>query len=158
MNNQVLQLGGVRESLVDFLEKTKYFQSILLYILFTILIVFKNQIPPAIYEQADTFLGRLFAVFLVAFVTVQYDWILGLLAAIAIALLLGLPKNGSMKEGFSSGGETAVQVVPTSKKWFVEKVLHENPIAIEEEKVITSPIQNDTRSGPSGGVQNTSVT
>lgn len=158
MNNQVLQLGGVRESLVDFLEKTKYFQTILLYIIFAIMIVFKGQIPPAIYEQADTFLGRLFAVFLVAFVTIQYDWILGLLAAVAIALLLGLPKAKAVREGFGSGGETAIQVVPTDKKWFVERALHENPIAIEEEKVITSPVQNDTRSGPSGGVQNTSVT
>ena len=158
MNNQVLQLGGVRESLVDFLEKTKFFQTILLYIIFTIMIVFKGQIPPAIYEQADTFLGRLFAVFLVAFVTLQYDWILGLLAAVAIALLLGLPKQKPMREGFGSGGETAIQVIPTDKKWFVERALHENPIAIEEEKVITSPIQNDARSGPSGGVQNTSVT
>lgn len=158
MNNQVLQLGGVRESLVDFLEKTKYFQTILLYIVFTILIVFKGQIPPSIYEQADTFLGRLLAVFVVAFVTVQYDWILGLLAAVAVSLLLGLPKTKPVKEGFGSGGETAVQVVPTSKKWFVERVLHENPIAIEEEKVITSPVQNDSPSGPGGGVQNTSVT
>jgi hypothetical protein len=157
MNTEV-QLGGVRESLVDFLQKTKMFQSLLLYIIFTIMIVFKNQIPPYIYEQADSFLGRLLAVFVVTLVTVQYDWILGLLAAVAVALLLGLPRASSVTEGFGSGGETAVQVIPTSKKWFVERALHENPVAIEEEKVVTSAVQNDSPSGVSGGVQNTSVT
>jgi hypothetical protein len=157
MNTEV-QLGGVRQTLLDFLEKTKGFQVILLYIVLVLIIVFKNQINPAIYEQADTLLGRLLAVFIVAFLTIKFDWIMGLLAAIAIGLLLGLPKGVPMKEGFSSGGESAVQVVPTSKKWFVEKVLHENPIAIEEEKVITSPVQNDSPSGVGGGVQNTSVT
>ena len=157
MNNEV-QFGGVRESLLDFLQKTKMFQSLLLYIVFIVAIIFKNQIPPAIYEQADSILGRLLAIFLIALVTIQFDWILGLLAAITVALLLGLPRAKSVKEGFGSGGETAVQVIPTSKKWFVERALKENPIAIEEEKVITSPVQNDSPSGVSGGVQNTSVT
>ncbi len=155
-----VQLGGVRESLLDFLQKTKTFQTVLVYIALILVIVFKNQIPPVIYEQADSFLGRLLAVFVVALITVQFDWILGLLTAVAIALLLGLPRGStpSFKEGFGSGGETSVQVIPTTKKWFVERVLHENPIAIEEEKVVTSPVQNDSPSGVSGGVQNTSVT
>lgn len=153
-----VQLGGVRESLLDFLQKTKTFQTVLVYISIILVIVFKNQIPPPVYEQADSFLGRLLAVFLVAFVTIQFDWILGLLTAVAIALLLGLPRGTPVMEGFGSGGETSIQVIPTSKKWFVERVLHENPIAIEEEKVITSPVQNDSPSGPGGGVQNTSVT
>jgi hypothetical protein len=156
--NMEVQIGGLRESLLDFLKRTSTFQSVLLYILFILMIVFKNMIPPIVYDQADTFLGRLFTLFLVAFLTKEYGWILGLLAALSIALLLGLPKGQSIREGFGSGGETALQVVPTSKKWFVERALHENPIAIEEEKVITSAIQTDSESGVSGGVQNTSVT
>jgi len=157
MNTQV-QLGGVRESLIDFLQKTKVFQTLLLYIIFIMLIVFKNQVPSSIYEQADSLMGRLLAVFLIAFLTIEFDWILGLLAAIAVALLLGLPRNVSILEGFGSGGETAMQIIPTNKKWFVERTLHENPIAIEEEKVVTSAIQDYSQSGAGGGVQNTSVT
>ena len=159
-----VQLGGVRESILDFLQKTKTFQATLLYIIFIVAIVFKNQIPPAIYDQADSFLGRSLAVFLVAVITTQFGWVLGLLAAMSVALLLGLPKQGGfpltapVKEGFGSGGETAIQVVSTGKKWFVEKVLKENPVAIEEEKVITLPVQNDSPSGVGGGVQNSSVT
>jgi hypothetical protein len=157
--NTEIQMGGVRESLLDFLQKTKPFQSILLYIIFTLIIVFKQLIPPIIYEQLDSFLGRLLAIFLVSVVTTEFGWILGLLAAMAVALLLGLPKGASaIREGFGSGGETGLQVVPTNKKWFVERALHENPIAIEEEKVVTQPVQNDSPSGVGGGVQNSSVT
>ena len=154
-----VQIGGVRESLLDFLQKTHTFQQVILYLLFTLVIVFKGLIPPVIYEQADSLLGRLLAIFVVAFLTSQYGWILGLLAALSIALLLGLPKSGDqLQEGFGSGGETAIQVVPSSKKWLVERILKENPMAIEEEKVVTSAVQNDSPSGVTGGVQNTSVT
>lgn len=150
-----VQMGGIRQGLVDFIEKTKMFQSILLYIVFTLLIVFKETIPVSIHKQADSFLGRLFIVATVYLITIQYNWILGILAAVAFGLFLGLPR--SVTEGFGSGGETSLQVVPTTKKWFVEKVLHENPVAIEEEKVVTSAVQDNSQSGPGGGVQNSSV-
>lgn len=150
-----VQMGGFRQSLVDFIEKTKMFQTILLYIIFSLMIIFKENIPVAIHKQADSFLGRLFIVGTVYIVTVQYSWILGILSAIAFGLFLGLPR--SVTEGFGSGGETSLQVVPTNKKWFVEKVLHENPVAIEEEKVVTSAVQDNSPSGPGGGVQNSSV-
>ena len=151
-----LQTGGtLQKGIVDFIEKTKSFQIGLLYIFYTLMIVFKEQIPASYYRQADTFLGRLFIVVSVYGITMYYSWILGILAAIAYALLLGLPQ--SIQEGFGSGGETSLQVVPSTKKWFVEKVLKENPVAIEEEKVVTSAVQDDTRSGTGGGVQNSSV-
>lgn len=135
-----LQSGGVvQKSLVDFVSKTKSFQIGLLYIFFTLMIVFKEQIPASFHQQADTFIGRLFIVSSVFGITVYYSWIVGIIAAIAFALVLGLPY--SIQEGFGSGGETSLQVIPTTKKWFVEKVLKENPVAIEEEKVVTSAIQ-----------------
>lgn len=150
------QSGGmIRQSLVDFFEKTKTFQIGILYIFYTLMIVFKEQIPASFHRQSDTLLGRLFIVSSVYGLAVYYNWILAIIAAIAYSLLLGLPH--SFKEGFGSGGETSLQVVPTTKKWFVERVLKENPIAIEEEKVVTSAVQDDTRSGSGGGVQNSSV-
>lgn len=134
-----LQTGGVvQKSLVDFVSKTKSFQMGLLYIFFTLMIVFKEEIPVSFHQQADTFIGRLFIVFSVYGLTVYYSWILGIIAAIAFALVLGLPY--SIQEGFGSGGETSLQMIPTTKKWLVEKILQENPIAIEEEKVVTTAI------------------
>jgi hypothetical protein len=136
-----LQTGGVvQKSLVDFFEKSKSFQIGLLYIFFTLMIVFKEQIPVVFHQQADTFIGRLFIVASVYGITVNYSWIIGIIAAIAFALVLGLPR--SIQEGFGSGGETSFKVIPTTKKWLVEKILKENPVVIEEEKVVTSAINS----------------
>ena len=160
--NVQLQKGSTQQLLLGYLENTKQTQSILLYIFITLMIVFKDQIPPSVYIQADSLLGRIFILISVYFVTSYYGWILGLLYAIAYALLLGLPNQRSttVTEGFGSGGETSLQVIPSAKKWLVEKILHENPVAIEEEKVVTSPVQNDGPSGyaSGGNIQNSNVT
>lgn len=150
-----VQIGGVKKGLLEFLEKSRPTQSLLLYICITLMIVFKEQIPVGVYRQLDSFPGRLLILFiLVTFVHV-YGWILGLLAAIAFALLLGLPHP--LTEGFGSGGETSIQVIPTEKRWFVEKLFKEHPVAIEEEKVVTDAVQDDSPGSLTGGVQNTSV-
>jgi len=44
-----------------------------------------------------------------------------------------------VKEGFVPAG--ALDWVTTNKKWFVEKVLLERPVAIQEKEVSTYPIQ-----------------
>jgi len=69
--------------------------------------------------------------------------------ALAIAFFLVnvlrlLPKkeltNPGKKEGFVPSG--AIDWVTTQKKWFVEKVLLERPIAIQEKEVVTYPIHS----------------
>jgi len=150
-----VQVGGMKKGLFEFLEKSRSTQTLFVYICMTLIIVFKEQIPVGIYTQLDSFPGRLLILFIIITFVHLYGWIPGLLAAIAFALLLGLPNP--ITEGFGSGGETSIQVVPTGKKWFVEKLFNENPIAIEEEKVVTDAIQNDSPGALSGGVQNTSV-
>jgi hypothetical protein len=150
-----VQIGGVQKGLLEFLEKSRPTQAVFLYICITLMIVFKEQIPVGVYTQLDSIPGRLLIVFILVTFVQLYGWILGLLAAIAFALLIGLPHP--ITEGFGSGGETSIQVIPTKKKWFVEKVFGENPIAIEEEKVVTEAVQNDSPGDITGGVQNTSV-
>jgi hypothetical protein len=44
---------------------------------------------------------------------------------------------------------TDFQIIDDKKKWFVEEVLHENPIAIRDEKVETSSVQDDKQEGRS---------
>jgi hypothetical protein len=50
------------------------------------------------------------------------------------------PNPGVTKEGFQPAG--TLDWVTTHKKWFVEKVLHERPVAIQEKEVATYPIQS----------------
>ena len=73
-----LQKGGAtsQKAILDFLEATKMNQLVLLYIITILAIVFKDIIPVGIYEQLDTLLGRLLIVFVVAGVTIRYNWIL----------------------------------------------------------------------------------
>ncbi len=150
-----VQIGGVQKGLLEFLEQSRPTQALFLYICITLMIVFKEQIPVGVYTQLDSTVGRVLILFiLVTFVQV-YGWILGLLAAVAFALLIGLPRP--ITEGFGSGGETSIKIISSDKKWFVEKVFGENPIAIEEEKVVTEAVQNDSPGALTGGVQNTSV-
>ena len=150
-----VQVGGVKKGLLEFLDKSRPTQALFLYIVMALVIVFKEQIPVGVYTQLDSFPGRLLILFILLTFIQLYGWILALLGAIAFALLIGLPNP--ITEGFGSGGETSIQVIPTNKKWFVEKLFGENPIAIEEEKVVTEPVQNDSPGALSGGVQNTSV-
>jgi len=48
-------------------------------------------------------------------------------------------KTPGTKEGFVPSG--TLDWVTTQKKWFVEKVLQERPVAIQEKEVATYPIQ-----------------
>lgn len=50
----------------------------------------------------------------------------------------GSKRNPGTKEGFVPSG--AIDWVTTNKKWFVEKVLMERPVAIQEKEVSTYPI------------------
>jgi hypothetical protein len=47
--------------------------------------------------------------------------------------------NPGIKEPFQPAG--AIDWVTNQKKWFVEKVLQEKPIAIQEKEVSTYPVQ-----------------
>jgi len=156
--NVDLKKGGVRAAVMDFVEKSKPSVMIFLYIGLTLLVIFNDAIPREVHDLLDSFIGRVIAAALVVFVTYEYGWVLGLFAALTVGLLLGTNYT-VIKEGFGSGGESSVQLIPTSKKWFIEQVLHENPVAINEEKVNTTAIQDEGRGGPSSssGVQNSSV-
>ena len=150
-----MQSGGAlaRKSVYDLFVKTKPKHELFLYAFFLLAIVFKETIPPGVYQQADTLVGRLFLVFLLFLLLQYYDWTLALLATGAFVLLLGLPVART-REGFQ---DSLSVIPPTKKRWFVERLFKEHPIVIEEEKVITSAVQDNSRSGTGGNVQNSSL-
>jgi hypothetical protein len=92
-------------------------------------------------------------------VTVLFGWPMGILAGLMSALLIGAggihPVTKQVNEGFSS--EMNVRIVPSKHKWFVEKVLGEDPLLIEDDTVTTSAVQ-DYSDKYSGSVQSDSVT
>lgn len=147
--------GGARAAVMDIIAKQ--WSPIEIYILmFLILsIVFVREYPIDIRRNADTIIGKS-VLFLAAIVmSMKYSWLNGLFIAILALLILSMsPRN---REGFQDKKPKAsIKIVPDKDLWFVEAVLKENPIALEEDEVSTSAIQdgattsrsNSSRSSP----------
>ncbi len=145
--------GGAAEQTLDLLQK--YAQPFIVYvgILLVVGIAYIGQIPESIAYQANTILGRLTLFLLTILVADTYSWIYGFLMALFSALLIAMaPRTQSAAEGFqaySKQGGVDVKLVSQKKKWWVEEVLQENPIGIEDEKVRTSAIQDSSNSSNS---------
>jgi len=99
-------------------------------------IVFESKIPTEWCEWADTIYGKTIIIAVFLFLEYNYNWTLGILWLL-FALLLVSPQAVRM-EGFND----YTYVNDKKKKWFVEEVLSENPVAIKEREINTYPVQN----------------
>lgn len=109
--------------------------------LLVLLIVFSPEIPFEYRTFADSLLGKIFGVAIVYGVIETMGWVYGILTAMAFLLVLnGAPRDNTGLEGFDGGG-TVTEKKIIGKKWFVEKVLGENPKKIATDKVTTSAIE-----------------
>lgn len=151
--------GGFQAQVDDLYHKYEQPVVLLVGLLMVIVIVFLDKIPVEIRKQADSLLGRALLITFTLIITMLYGWPLGILAGLMTALLIGAggvhPVQKQIKEGFSS--EMQVRLVPGKHKWFVEKVLGENPLLIEDQVIDTSAVQ-DLSEKYSGSVQSNSVT
>lgn len=151
--------GGFRAQVDDLYHKYEQPLVVLLGLIMVIVIVFLEKIPIEFRKQADSLLGRSFLVTFTVVMAVFYGWPMGILAALMSALVIGAggihPIQKQVKEGFSS--EVNVRLVPGKHKWFVEKILGENPLLIEDDTVNTSAVQ-DLSEKDYGSVQSNSVT
>ena len=131
-----------------------------------ILIVYSSMIPIEYRTFADSLLGRVFGIATVYGVIETLGWVYGLLTALAFLLILnGAPRYGNpmmegflstdkkketfmppyqpSEEGFTAGGAvTAKNAITHNRRWFVEEVLGECPIAIESDRVTTQAVQD----------------
>lgn len=155
----VLMKGGFQAQVDDLYHKYEQPVVLLVGLLMVIVIVFLDKVPVEIRKQADSLLGRALLITFTLIITLLYGWPMGILAGLMTALLIGAggvhPIQKEVKEGFSS--EMQVRLVPGKHKWFVEKVLGENPLIIEDQVIDTSAVQ-DLSEKYSGSVQSNSVT
>jgi hypothetical protein len=141
--------GGAREAVIDIIMKQ--WSPIEVYIvMFLILsIVFVREYPIEVRRNVDTLLGKT-ALFAIAIaVAVKYSWVSGIF--IAIFTLLVLSMSPRRNEGFQTAPKTTVKMVPDKNLWWVEAVLKENPIGLEETEVQTSAIQDGATTSRSTG-------
>jgi hypothetical protein len=108
---------------------------------------------PAVWRwQLSSILGRTLLLLVLYIVFLVAGFIPALLFAIGIAITWAnrplykppsvVRSNALVMEGFTSDVKTSGA---SSHKWFVEKVLHEHPSAIVEDRVNTRAVQDDTQ-------------
>jgi hypothetical protein len=107
-------------------------------VLIVLLITYSSEIPTAYRSFADSLLGRVFGVCIIYGVLETMGWIYGLLTALAFLLLITGASRASL-EGFDGGGSVSEKKT-IGKRWFVEKVLGENPSTIATDQVKTNAI------------------
>jgi hypothetical protein len=146
--------GGAKVLMTDMIKK--HWTPIEIYILvaLTLGIVYVKEIPLKIRRYAETFFGRI--ILFIGTIAVAHfsSWSNGLLVAIFTLLLLSMSPRTS--EGFQSDMKNKIKMVDDNQKWWVERVFKENPIAIEDDEVKTSAIQDASNSSRSSYSQGSS--
>ena len=128
--------GGAKSILIDFSKKQAFYVEILFVSLLVLGIVFPKSISSTTVRQLSTIPGRALMFGLLVATLMYTNWVYGVLLAVLIALILS---RRSVRENFVD----TFDMVDTSNIWFVEKLLKENPIAINQTKVTTIPVQED---------------
>ena len=132
------QVGGA--SPIDFFLKQLDSVPHLIYgILMLVLIAFVDQISPTLSRYADTALGRVVGIAVIAGSLYSLGIVYGLLTATVVLLLI----HSSPRLSVDSFTDLKSQDVQGSL-WFVEKVLGERPKRIVDDRIDTDAIQDDS--------------
>ena len=142
--------GGAREHILYIIKKYAQPLNIYIGIVLVLAITYIGQIPKSLAFNANTIFGRLLLFWLTIIIADTYSWIYALLMAVFAVLLIAVSPR-TLVENFTgpSNGNTAVKLVTQKKRWWAEEVFQENPLGIEEEKVKTSAIQDNSNTSNS---------
>ncbi len=105
---------------------------LLLIIVSISLIVFSGSVAPAIKQHLDTWYGRFIAIVIIMMITDFAGWPAGVLAAMAILVLL----PATVEEGFVIDEKKPVE---GPERWFSERVMGETPNRLDNDNVLSLP-------------------
>ena len=140
--------GGAKEFIMDIVKKQWSPIEIYILIVLGLGIVFVREIPLKVRRTAESTIGRAVLFGVTVFITMKSPWINGVLFVIFALLILSMSPRSS--EGFQNS-TTSVKLISDKNPWFVEAVLKENPVGIEDDEVQTSAIQDGATSSRSTG-------
>jgi hypothetical protein len=141
MSRVLQQQGGVINSVNQFIANMDSPAKLIYGAALILLIVYSSTIPTEYRIFADSLLGRVFGIAIVYGVVQTLGWVYGLLTAIAFLLIInGAPLNNTLSEGFDGGG-TVSEKKTIGRKWFVERILGENPKKIATDRVTTTAVE-----------------
>ena len=139
----VILTGGMKEILVDFSKKQSANVEILFSLIICVGIVFSSNIPSSIRKELSSTVGRIALFGVLLLILLYTNWVSALLFAVFIGSIIS---TRSMDEEMA---DYNVQLIDNKKRWFIERVLDENPIAIQDDKVQTSAIQDNEQKSSS---------
>ncbi len=136
------QQGGMINTFQVFMMNLDSPAKLIYGFLLILLIVYSPIIPTEYRVFADSLLGRVFGIAIVYGAIESLGWVYGLLTALAFLLVLnGAPRiDTSGLEAFDGGGTVSEKKI-IGKRWFVEKVLGEEPKKIATDKVTTTAVE-----------------
>ena len=130
--------GGAKDIFIDMIKRHESPLTIYTLLALGLAIVYVKQIPVNVRKLSDTFIGR-FILFSVTIVVAKYTtWSNGLLFAVFSLLLLSMSPRTT--EGYQNSNSS--KKITDKNLWWVEKVFNENPVEIDEDKVVTSAVQD----------------
>lgn len=110
-------------------------------------IAFVQNVPPDLRQLSRGLLGSSISIGLTYITYTYFNWPTALMFALFILLCMSVAPPKQSYESFVPNVDTT-HFVGSKQKWYVEKILGENPLFIEEETVKTMAVQ-DTNSGRS---------
>ncbi len=151
-NPMLPQMGGVRMPVI---QEIQLMTGYIILVALVLVSVYVSRIPTQIITAYQHPIGQLIGFGLVIGITMHYGWIHGVLAALAYALIVSRAKREQQlvtqahKEGMIDYvpaalimEESGTTFVPQNHRWFVEKVMGENPFLIREKEVRTTAVQD----------------
>ena len=141
-----IMVGGAKfqESVLEWSKKSTNLYTVVFAALLIAWALYADKLPTIARWQLSTTVGRLLLLLLLYVVYELCGWTVALIFTIAVALTwaarpIFMPVD-FVSEGFNDMKIT--EVGPT--RWFVEKILHQNPKKIVEDRIDTMAINDNT--------------
>ena len=138
-------VGGAKfqDSVIEWSKKSTNLYTFVFAVLLAVWALYAAKLPALARWQLSSTVGRLLLLLLLYIVYDLCGWTVALIFTIAVALTwaarpLFIPVDAP--EGFANMKTTKA----SKHKWFIEKVLHQKPKAIVEDRIDTMAVDGDT--------------
>jgi hypothetical protein len=148
------QMGGAGGTRMPVLDEIQEMSGHFLLLFLVLVSVYVSRIPTNVLSYFRSRIVQFVALSSIFLITAKYGWIHGILAALAVALVITRALREESSAAVANEGmidyvpaalimeESGTTFVPQNHRWFVEKVLGENPFLIREKEVQTTAVQD----------------
>ncbi len=150
------QMGGAGAVRMPVLDEIQVMSGHFLLLFLVLVSVYVSRIPANVLVYFRSRIVQFVALSSIFLITAKYGWIHGILAALAVALVITRALREDATYAIKREGmidyipatlimeESGTTFVPQNHRWFGEKVLGENPVIIHEKEVRTSAVQDSS--------------